>query len=554
MTGKKGYIRFILVLLITVFISSFAQGLALAEETQFRLDIDSLNLPMGVSSNLVITMNNADGAQVQEVKGIENFNIISTSQATSTQIINNKIANQKAIHYDIMPKKTGQFTLQASVRFNGRTYLTNELQITVSEAIKKSEAEAEDLFLKTLLTDDEIYFGQKVGLTYELYSRYNIENYGFIENLALDGFISKEVGQEQLKANYVYLNNNKYAQYQAKQMYLSPIKTGKYTIPSAKFQVNVSTGNFFSSSKPFYLQTEAKELTVKPLPLENQPADFSGVVGKLKLDSSYSKQEINYGDSIALQIKASGDCNFEALNKITKNGITGFSVYETEKDLIEGIVDNKYQAQKEFEVILVPEKNGEIKIDPIYISYFDPESASYKKAEIPGTTITVKGEVPAVKSGSQSVSAPPETIKISQVSYNTQNEGYMTIQLKKEVLFIGLLILGILAMLAVGVTALLIYRKRGNTALDAIYKQIKKSEDQNAIYNLFNDMIKQCFNISLKANTRKVIIDRLSEYELSSPVQEIMDYMEGGKANSKEGSIHLKNKIKEVYKKLRRIK
>ena len=144
-----------------------------------------------------------------------------------------------------------------------------------------------------------------------------------------------------------------------RQIYLSPIKAGTYTIPEYNFQANISTGRgFFSSSEPKYFKTEAKQLTVKTLP-ENKPSDFSGLVGTLNLQSEYSRQEVPYGDSLTLKVTASGNCDLSALDKIAKNGIPDFTVYETAKDTQESIVDNKYLAQKEFEIILVPE-NGEL--------------------------------------------------------------------------------------------------------------------------------------------------------------------------------------------------
>lgn len=553
MTGRKLNCSIALILLIISFVSIFTQSTVLAEEAQFKLDADSLSIKTGVSTNLVITMVNAQSAEVAEVRGLENFDVISSSESTSTQIVNGNVTKQKAIYFVLMPKKAGQFTLQASIEYNGNTYQTNELKINVSESSSETGGEIEDLFIKTLLSDNEIYFGQKVALSYELYSRYSIENYGFLDSINIDGFILNEVPQDELKGSYVYLGDKKYIKYEARQMYLTPIKTGAFTIPSYNFQVNVSTGNFFNSSKPFYFQTDFMELNVKPLPLENQPEDFSGIVGKLDLESSYSRNEIDYGDSLTLRVTAWGECNLEALNKIIKDGLPGFAVYESEKSIQESIEDNKYKARKEFEVILVPETNGDIKIDPIYISYFDPESGSYKQAEIPGTTITVNGEIPQFRDQAHNGTPSLETVRIDQVSYNLQDEAYLTIQLEKDIIVIVLAVFLALLVLAAVFFLMLVYRRRRNNRLFDIYKRLKKSDDRNEIYNLLNDMIKQCFKFSLKASTRSSIMDRLSVYQLADPVQDIMDYLENKKADSDKGNVYLKSRIKVIYKKLKKV-
>lgn len=524
------------------------QGSALAETPQFRLDMDSLNLEKGVSANLVFSLVNAKGSEVTDVKGLEHFDIISKSNSTSTQIINGDVTYEKDFNYVIMPKNTGQFTLKGIVKYNGKTYETNELQVNVNKGDNVKKGEGKNLFIKTFPSKAEVYFGQKVVLSYELYSRYNIEKFGFVDSVNMKDFISKDIPEDKLNANYTYINGNKYVKYEAKQMMLSPIRTGTFTIPAYNFQVNVSTGDFFNSSKPFYLQTDSKKLTVKPLPQENQPEDFSGIVGKLNLEANYNKQEVNYGDSITLKVTASGNCNLDNLKKIVRDDIPGFSVYETEKNTEESIENNQYKAKKEFEVILVPKKNGNIKIDPIYIPYFNTESGKYEQAEIPGTTITVKGDAPQVQTGVTNKLSEFQTVKIDQVNYKPLKEGYVTIQIKKAHLLIGLVLFTILLIAAVLFLLMFSYGKKQDKKLQGIYKKIKNANDQNDIYNLFNSMMKHSFNLSLKASSRNDIINRLEGHKILHPVMGIMDYMENEKYNSDKDAIYLKDKIKDIYK------
>lgn len=552
MTGKKIKVKISFILLIITTVIFLTEGIAFAKEPEFRLNIDSLNLEKGVSADLVFSISNAKSSKKIAIKGLENFDILSTRQSSAISIVNGSSTNQKEVTYSIMPKKTGQFTLQGSVEYKGTTYETNKLEINISEGSNTTtNGEAENLFIKTLISDDEIYFGQKVILGYELYSRYNIENFGFLDAVNIDQFITEDISQEKLNSNYTTINGDKYVKYRVKQMYLSPMKTGTTIIPSYNFQVNVSTGDFFSSSKPVYLQTKAKKLTVKSLPLENKPTDFSGIVGNLSLESKYSKNEIEYGDSVTLKVTATSTGNLENLKKIIKDELPGFSVYETEKDLVENVENNQYKAQKKFEIILVPEKNGHITIDPIYISYFDTKLSSYKKVEIPGTTITVKGDMPQVQNEVQNQSEPTsfETVKIDQVNYGVKDNEYVTIKFKKTNLLIGLIVFVMVLVLGIAAFFIFVYYKKKNKKLQYIYKQLKNSDDQNEIYNLFNSMIKYRFNVSLKASSRNTIITQLSEYEIRESALEIMNYMENEKDNTNRSSKYLKDKIKKIYNK-----
>lgn len=94
------------------------------------------------------------------------------------------------------------------MEYKGKTYRTNELKITVRETREDTTGELKDLFIKTNISaEEEIYFGQKAVLTYELYSRYNIEDFGFLDSINIDGFMMNDVKQEDLKASYVYLQD-----------------------------------------------------------------------------------------------------------------------------------------------------------------------------------------------------------------------------------------------------------------------------------------------------------------------------------------------------------
>jgi len=557
MAGKQLRFKAMLVIFVISVVIFNNPAYVRADETQFQISIDNDQLQVGVSANLVVSLANAQDAKITEFSGLDNFDVLSNSQSQSTQIMNGAASYQTDINYAIMPKTAGDFTLQATVEYNGKSYQTNALQVSVSQADTQTDtqtdsAEASDIFLKTNLSDKEIYYGQKLALSYELYTRYNLENYGFLNSVTVDNFVSNEVSQDKLTSAIVMLGDNKYAKYEVTKMFLTPIKTGTYTIPSFNFQANASTGDFFSTSQPYYLQSDSADIKVKPLPQDNQPSDFSGIVGKLNIEASYDKQAVEYGDSITLNVTASGNCNLDNLTKVIKDDIPGFSVYETAKSSEESIQDGKYYAKKEFNVILVPENTGEQKIDPIKISYFDPESATYENAEISGTTINVTGEIPKVTTQNQTPAS--QSVDISQVNYGFEhNDGVITIKLDKNTFYISLLVVVVLLIIVMAILFFIKNRKKYDKTLFMYYKQLIKSNDQKEIYNIFNDMMKYCFDINLKANAREIVVNRLEEHKgmdsgLVGSIVEIMDQME--KMSPVNDEINIKTKIKTIYKKL----
>jgi len=90
MTGRKirnQVLASFIIIILTLFI---AQQPVLADEPQFILSIDDLSLQMGVSTNLVLTMANVQNAKVKSIDGLDDFDVLSSSQSTSTSIVNNK--------------------------------------------------------------------------------------------------------------------------------------------------------------------------------------------------------------------------------------------------------------------------------------------------------------------------------------------------------------------------------------------------------------------------------------------------------------------------------
>ncbi|HXK97582.1 MAG TPA: BatD family protein, partial [Limnochordia bacterium] len=441
MAGKLRKVVVLSVVLQAVIICGTAQA-----APEFRLSMSSLNLQQGVSATMTLSLINAQGADILEVEGLEHFDVVSRSQSTSISIVNASTSHQVDVIYTIIPKDTGQFTLKAKVRYGGTIYESNALQVTVSEVPASDEKAEGDLFIRTVLSKDEIYLGEKVVLTYELYSRYSIESAGFVDYTAIDGVVAKETPRDQLRSEYVYFDGVRYAKYVIKQLIIDPIKAGTVAIPSFNVQVNVISdafggafGGFFSSSRAMYLRTQARELTVKPLPAEGKPKDFSGIVGTLQLEGSYTKEEVEIGDSLSLLVTASGNVNLDGLKKVFSGSVPGFAVYETQKNSAEFVRDGQYYAQKDFEVIMVPQRPGTVEVAPVTISYFNPETEQYERAEIPGQVIEILGEMPvAVVSGGGSQAAGPaavETVTVAQVSYLAPDEDALTIRINRETMF-----------------------------------------------------------------------------------------------------------------------
>ncbi len=523
-----------------------------AKEPQFHLNIDDTSLEKGVSTNLVLSVENAQGAEVLEVQGLNNFDILSERQSSSTQIINGDISRANKFTYVIMPVRKGEYTLKSIVNYKGKKYETNQLGVTVRDADILRENEIKELFIKSIIDLEQIYFGEKFALGFELYSRYNIENFGFVEQPDLTGFISRKIPQDKLRANYLQLDGKKYVKYEVEKSILTPTGTGSYTIPASTFQVNVSTGNFFDSSKPVYLQTESVEIEVKALPLNNQPDNFNGLVGELEIENSYSKREIEYGDSLTLKVKLFGNCNLDNLDKIFNTEISGVSIYETEKNSQEEIRNGRYYASKEFDIIIVPDKTGQIMVPAIEIPYFNTTTGQYEKVRTEGADIKVIGEkeVFSQRTETNKPTEPTETIRIEQVNYTLTSNDYLLVKIKRTDLKNGLYVIFLIVVLILILLFSYKYCKRTDDRLKEIYNKVKKETDEKEIFLFLNEMIKYKFNVSLKAVSRERLKSNIKDKEILQDVLEVMDYLENKRYKKGPVSIDIKDRVKKIYRQM----
>lgn len=544
-----------------------------AEGPQFILEVSESDIDSDSHTLMTLTMINAKGAKVQEIVGSNWFYIPPEGSSQTTRLYNGVMSYVETETYRVIPYYAGNFKLWAMIEYNGDTYMTNKIEINVTD--NTSGGQQQKLYIDTMITDNEVYIGQKVALAYEVYSLYELSSLMFLEDVKIKDVLITGKTTEKLISGKIVLNGREYYKYRAEMLFMTPLRSGIFVVPGRDFFGYISQNVILSddaySQRAF---AEPQELIVKPLPDQNQPEDFSWIIGELNIDAKYDTLNTGGGSSVRFTVTASGDCSLDGLNKIFTKEPSGFSVYEIEKRYEEKFEDNKYFAVKEFEITLIPKQKGTLAVDPVRISYFDTGSDTYKFAEIPGFTVTV-GEDGKIEQegetltgadhteGEQSGDDPAgedqsgsdvkkdgitETIKIEQVSYDPQSEGYWTVRISKTVL----LIIAIALPLVGAALFLMLKRpKKKNDELDDIYARLLKARDENDMYNHFNSMIRHCFGISLKACSRSEIAAGIQDERFADPILEIVEYVERERTLPGKADKTLLRMIKKVYKLLK---
>lgn len=306
------------------------------------------------------------------------------------------------------PKKTGRLSVgQIFMDINGQKQnITGDIPISVQRAYS-------DDALAVSLTPNKrsVYEGEQFSVTLGFHTYEHFE--GGLQATDMNtgnDFIVHRSDLSNMKFEPVE-NSRRELQASAKFAWLASTKSGSLQIPPFKFKYtkrgepkvveeNKQMGGMSFSSrtvKQESIETEAQtptvNITVKPLPTEGRPADFSGMVGNYSFSADFDRTELKVGEAMTLSINIKGD---GLPGSITDPKLPDFSEFRSvppENDISKKIVGSKVITTKSIRVFLYPKKKGEFTIPEITYSWFNPSKKKYETAKAgPWNIVVEKGE------------------------------------------------------------------------------------------------------------------------------------------------------------------
>ncbi len=306
------------------------------------------------------------------------------------------------------PKKTGRISI-------GQIFLTIDGQkrnITDDIPINVQRAYTDDALAVSLTPSKKtVYEGEQFSVTlgFHTYEHYEGGLQATDMNTG-DDFIVHRSDLSTIKFEPIDRTQREF-QASAKFAWLSPTKSGNLQIPPFKFKytkrgepkiveknkqmggMTVSTRSYSQEPVEVETQTPAINITVKPLPTEGKPANFSGMVGNYNFSADFDRTELKVGEAMTLSISIKGD---GLPGSITDPKLPDFGEFRSvppENELNKKIVGNKVVTTKNIRVFLYPKKKGEFTIPEITYSWFNPGKKKYETAKAGPWNVTVeKGE------------------------------------------------------------------------------------------------------------------------------------------------------------------
>ena len=239
----------------------------------------------------------------------------------------------------------------------------------------------EAFFIQVETDKTEAYVGEQITVSFYLYTTGVVRDLDTLKYPALKGFWKEDIEiATHLNFQQEVLDGVPYKKALLASFALFPIKEGQATIDGYQAKCTVISMNDpfgalgMGRAMTFTKISSPVKITVKPLPTEGRPQDFSGAVGDFQLTARIEDNNVIANQPFPLKIRFEGRGNAKLIDMPPFQPPEGMELYDTQKD-------SKFfgwgTSFKEFTVQLIPRRDGEFVIPTISASMFDPQSRKY---------------------------------------------------------------------------------------------------------------------------------------------------------------------------------
>jgi len=379
----------------------------LLAQVQFEAKVSKTTL--GINERLRIDFSMNDDGDNFIPPNFEGFKVIAgPSQQVSQSWINGRTSFNKTYSYYLLPTQKGtQIIKQAAIEIKGQTYKTSPIKIIVTAAVELPKdpnnapqiSASDAIHLVAEVSKQNPYINEPITVVYKLYVSYNIgiKTWRELDKPKYNDFWSQNIDIKELRAEEGTYNGEKVRYVILRKTVLYPQKSGKLTIEPLTLDIDVqlpsNRRNFFG--QPLMIDDNkrvsagAKTITVKPLPENGKPIDFSGAVGRFDFTVKPSKTILKNGESFDLKVAVTGTGNLKLFSLPKPVVPSSLEMYEpvhkenvtTPLSGMSGKIADNYT--------IIPQFKGDYPIKPMSFSYFDLNTGRYKTITSPEIIVKV---------------------------------------------------------------------------------------------------------------------------------------------------------------------
>ena len=368
---------------------------AAAQRLSARAAVGKTDVYLGESFQFQVQIQGHDAPEKPNVSAITDFAVEeqggSQNSSSSVTIINGQVTRQVRrgyiFSYRLTPKRVGALLIPSiKVNVGGQVLATQPVRI---RAVKP--AETDEFKLRMELSAQECYVGQPITLTVTWYVGRQVRRWEFsmpvlshahldtadldvpIDPSQRDSYLQVPLGKDRViaKKGRGTLDGKGYTTVRFKKV-LIPKAPGTITIPQSTV---VCDAVVRYRRQRFVVPSNEPTLTVRELPADARPVDFSGPVGQYALLASATPTEVRVGDPITLTIQVSGPDYLENVKLPSLHEqpalARGFKIPEDRSPgKVEGSIKTFTQT--------IRAKHADVtEIPPIEFPYFDATKGEY---------------------------------------------------------------------------------------------------------------------------------------------------------------------------------
>lgn len=413
-TGKKFPMHRLSIIFIATF-AFFLFGISLLAQ-EATAGLSSPVTVVGRPVEIVVTIRNARSAEVPQSLSVPGLRIELLGRSTRFEMNNFKMSSSLTYTYSVLPQQAGEFDIPAvEVRVGDKALKTNPLRISVAEASamqppqglpntpspqmpptggQAPRSNGLPYFGELVLSKKKAFVGEVIPAEFRYYFNSSIGGeVGDRPNLVGEGFTVQKLTNVPKREQIV--NGENYIVF-AFQTAITPAKSGPLEIPPAKLEARlqlpgsapagsddffrqfggIAPPGMFTNMQEVGIETAPTALEISPLPKQGRPDDFSGAIGKFKMEASVSPKKAGPGDPVTLRVVISGQGNFEAMGApALLEGEEWRSYPPSEKFQSSDSIN--YSGEKVYEFLLVA-RSDQQQTPGIRFSYLDPDTGNYE--------------------------------------------------------------------------------------------------------------------------------------------------------------------------------
>lgn len=347
----------------------------------------------------------ARGSSVTIINGVQN----NSSSEMYTYVLE---ASASASQIAITP---------ASISVDGKSYSTKAVKIDIMGSGSSGAAQSgnqptarggkvasDDVLIRMSLSKTNVYKGEPIVATLKLYVRdIGISSLSNPKYPTFNGFWTQELDLSNTGSmGRETLSGKVYNVQPLRQWLLYPQRSGTLEVEQSSMEAILQVVIQGSSGNSFFdnfmgggsqvqnidkvLNAPSLKVQVKELPSKGAPADFAMAVGQFTMKSELSSPRITANNAGSVKITLSGTGDFPMIEAPTFKLPAAFEQYDTKSSESIRNTSGGAVGSRTWEFPFIARAEGEYTLPQIAMSYFDPNTGTYKTLSSPEYKLTVE--------------------------------------------------------------------------------------------------------------------------------------------------------------------